>query len=111
MNKEDEGYQEKMKYMWRNSSHAILKTIISQSNNSREISSLNTQTCQLLIKIQKSFYVVQKDHHSPSAKSGTWGGGKWFIQENPDGSVQTVKYSKATLDTLLLRWVVESSPF
>lgn len=59
-----------------------------------EISSLNTQTCQLLIKIQKSFYVVQKDHHFPSAKSGTWGEGKWIIQENSDGSVQTVKYSK-----------------
>lgn len=60
-----------MKYMWRNSSHATLKTIISQSNNSSETFSPSTKTCQSLIKIQKSF-VVQKHHHSPSAKSGTW---------------------------------------
>lgn len=76
MSKEDEGYQEKMKCMWRNSSHAILKPIISQSNNSSETSSLNTKTCQSLIKIQKSFFVIQKHHQSPSAKSGTREGEK-----------------------------------
>lgn len=76
MNKEDEGYQEKMKYMWRNSSHAILKTIISQSNNSSETSSPNTKTCQSLIKIQKSCFVIRKHHRSPSAQSGTWEGEK-----------------------------------
>lgn len=75
INKEDEGYQEKMKYMWRNSSHAILNQIISQTNNLSKTSSLNIKTCQSLIKIQKSF-VVQKHHHSLSAKPGTWEGEK-----------------------------------
>lgn len=76
MNKEDEGYQKKMKYMWRNSSHAILETIISQSNNSSETSSPNTKTNQSLIRIQKSFFVIQKHHRSPSAKPGTREGEK-----------------------------------
>lgn len=90
MNKEDEGYQEKMKYVWRNSSHAILNTIISQSNNSSETSSPNTKTCQSLIKMQKS--LCYKASPPPSAKSGTQEG------EKSNGSsknvCQAAKHSK-----------------